>query len=143
MEITLKFTETDPQSRELMQKLAELFESTGEPAPTEDHRVCEEQPEPETVEAEAPEPDPVTPAEPEAPKPEPEPATPAEPEPESASDTIDPEALRSQIRALGGKLTVAGKAEALMEVFKKHGSAKLSGLDAAALPEVLAELEAM
>lgn len=124
MEITLKFTENDPQSRELMWKLAELFESTAEPAPTEDHQVCEELPQaqPETVETE--------------PEPEPEPATPA-------SDTIGPEALRSQVRALGGKLTAAGKAEALMEVFKKHGSAKLSGLDDAVLPEVLAELEAM
>ena len=60
------------------------------------------------------------------------------PEPEP-----DAEELRSQIRALGGRLTVAGKAEQLQEIFKKHGSVKLSKLDDAVLPEVLTELEAL
>lgn len=119
MEITLKITENQP---ELLRALAKLME----------HPESADEPVPERVESETAESKEVAPPWEEGVPPVKAP----EPEP-------DAEDLRSQIRALGGRLTVAGKAEQLQEIFKKHGSAKLSKLDDAVLPEVLTELEAL
>ena len=125
MEITLKITENTP-SADLMKTAAFLellagapaeldscSERTAEPAPTEDQQACE------------------------AAKPEPEPAASAE------SEAADPEAIRAQIRTLGGKLTAAGKAGDMLKIFEAHGVRKVKDLKPEDLPAVIKELEAL
>lgn len=142
MEITLKITETTP-SADLMETaaflellagaLAELdscSERTAEPAPTEDQQACEEETSQPKTESAAP-------AKPKEAKPEPEPAASAE------SEAADPEAIRAQIRTLGGKLTAAGKAGDMLKIFEAHGVRKVKDLKPEDLPAVIKELEAL
>lgn len=140
MEITLKITENTP-SADLMKTAAFLellagapaeldscSEQTAEPAPTEGQQACE---------AAKPEPEPADPAKPKEAKPEPEPAASAE------SEAADPEAIRAQIRTLGGKLTAAGKAGDMLKIFEAHGVRKVKDLKPEDLPAVIKELEAL
>lgn len=145
MEITLKITENTP-SADLMKTAAFLelladtsatppascSEWTKEPAPTEDQQVCEDTPQPEPA-APAPEPEAV----------ETPPWEDGVPAMETKADTIDPEAIRAQIRTLGGKLTAAGKAGDMLKIFKAHGVSKVKDLKPEDLPAVLKELEAL
>lgn len=139
MEITLKITENTP-SADLMKTAAFLellagapaeqdscSEWTAEPAPTEDQQACEETSQSKTESA--------APAKPEEAKLEPEPAASAEPE------AADPEAIRAQIRTLGGKLTAAGKAGDMLKIFEAHGVRKVKDLKPEDLPAVVKELE--
>lgn len=142
MEITLKITENTP-SADLMktaafleilagapeEELASCSEWTAEPAPTEDQQACEETSQPKTES--------VAPAKPKEAKPEPEPAASAE------SEAADPEAIRAQIRTLGGKLTAAGKAGDMLKIFEAHGVRKVKDLKPEDLPAVIKELEAL
>ena len=137
MEITLKITENTP-SADLMktaaflellagapeEELASCSEGTAEPAPTEDQQACEETSQPKTESA--------APATPKEAKPEPEPAA-----------SADPEAIRAQIRTLGGKLTAAGKAGDMLKIFEAHGVRKVKDLKPEDLPAVLKELEVL
>ena len=139
MEITLKITENTP-SADLMKTAAFLkllagapaeqdscSEWTAEPAPTEGQQACEETSQPKTESA--------APVKPEEAKPEP--AASAEPE------AADPEAIRAQIRTLGGKLTAAGKAGDMLKIFEAHGVRKGKDLKPEDLPAVIKELEAL
>lgn len=139
MEITLKITENTP-SADLMATAAFLellagapaeqdscSEWTAEPAPTEDQQACEETSQTKTESA--------APVKPEETKPEPEPAVSAE------SEAADPEAIRAQIRTLGGKLTAAGKAGDMLKIFEAHGVRKVKDLKPEDLPAVIKELE--
>lgn len=139
MEITLKITENTP-SADLMKTAAFLkllagapaeqdgcSEWTAEPAPTEGQQACEETSQPKTESA--------APVKPEEAKPEP--AASAEPE------AADPEAIRAQIRTLGGKLTAAGKAGDMLKIFEAHGVRKVKDLKPEDLPAVIKELEAL
>ena len=141
MEITLKITENTP-SADLMATAAFLellagapaeqdscSEWTAEPAPTEDQQACEETSQPKTESA--------VPAKPKEAKPEPEPAASAE------FEAADPEAIRAQIRTLGGKLTAAGKAGDMLKIFEAHGVRKVKDLKPEDLPAVLKELEVL
>lgn len=141
MEITLKITENTP-SADLMKTAAFLellagapaeqdscSEWTAEPAPTEDQQACEETSQPKTESA--------APVKPKEAKPEPEPAASAE------SEAADPEAIRAQIRTLGGKLTAAGKAGDMLKIFEAHGVRKVKDLKPEDLPAVIKELEAL
>lgn len=145
MEITLKITENTP-SADLMKTAAFLklladapaeldscSERTAEPAPTEDQQACEETSQSKTESA--------APVKPEEAKPEPEP----EPEPAASaeSEAADPEAIRAQIRTLGGKLTAAGKAGDMLKIFEAHGVRKVKDLKPEDLPVVIKELEAL
>lgn len=137
MEITLKITENTP-SADLMKTAAFLellagapeeeqdscSEWTAEPAPTEGQQACEETSQPKTES--------VAPATPKEANPEPEPAS-----------SIDPEAIRAQIRTLGGKLTAAGKAGDMLKIFEAHGVRKVKDLKPEDLPAVIKELEAL
>lgn len=136
MEITLKITENQPELLRALAKLMEQPEAADAPMPEA------------AADKQAPAPEPEAAADKQSPASEPEavetpPWEDGVPAMETKADEMDAGKLRPRIRSLGGKLTAAGKAEQLMEVFKKHGSAKLSGLDDAVLPEVLAELEAL
>ena len=139
MEITLKITENTP-SADLMKTAAFLellagapaeldscSERTAEPVPTEDQQACEETSQPKTES--------VASAKPKEAKPEPEPAASAE------SEAADPEAIRAQIRTLGGKLTAAGKAGDMLKIFEAHGVRKVKDLKPEDLPAVIKELE--
>lgn len=141
MEITLKITENTP-SADLMKTAAFLellagapaeldscSEWTAEPAPTEGQQACEETSQPKTESA--------VPTKPKEAKPEPEPAASAE------SEAADPEAIRAQIRTLGGKLTAAGKASDMLKIFEAHGVRKVKDLKPEDLPAVIKELEAL
>lgn len=142
MEITLKITENTP-SADLMrtaafleilagapeEELASCSEWTAEPAPTEDQQACEETSQLKTESA--------APVKPEEAKPEPEPAASAE------FEAADPEAIRAQIRTLGGKLTAAGKAGDMLKIFEAHGVRKVKDLKPEDLPAVIKELEAL
>lgn len=141
MEITLKITENTP-SADLMKTAAFLkllagapaeqdscSEWTAEPAPTEGQQACEETSQSKTESA--------APVKPEEAKPEPEPAVSAE------SEAADPEAIRAQIRTLGGKLTAAGKAGDMLKIFEAHGVRKVKDLKPEDLPAVIKELEAL
>lgn len=142
MEITLKITENTP-SADLMrtaafleilagapeEELASCSEWTAEPAPTEGQQACEETSQPKTESA--------APVKPKEAKPEPEPAASAE------SEAADPEAIRAQIRTLGGKLTAAGKAGDMLKIFEAHGVRKVKDLKPEDLPAVIKELEAL
>lgn len=138
MEITLKITENTP-SADLMKTAAFLkllagapaeqdscSEWTAEPAPTEGQQACEETSQSKTESAA-----------PVKPEPEPEPAASAE------SEAADPEAIRAQIRTLGGKLTAAGKAGDMLKIFEAHGVRKVKDLKPEDLPVVVKELEAL
>lgn len=144
MEITLKITENTP-SADLMKTAAFLellagapaeldscSERTAEPAPTEDQQACEDTPQPEPA-APAPEPEAV----------ETPPWEDGVPAMETKADTIDPEAIRAQIRTLGGKLTAAGKAGDMLKIFEAHGVRKVKDLKPEDLPAVIKELEAL
>ena len=145
MEITLKITENTP-SADLMKTAAFLklladapaeldscSERTAEPAPTEDQQACEETSQSKTESA--------APVKPEAV--ETPPWEDGVPDMETKADTIDPEAIRAQIRTLGGKLTAAGKAGDMLKIFEAHGVRKVKDLKPEDLPAVIKELEAL
>ena len=124
MEITIKLTESELQKSQIAGAVAQILgaESAAIHTSTQDQQICETPPWEEDV--------------PQMNPPE------VEQKPEEQKE-VSPEELRSQIRQIGNRLTVEGKASEMLQVFKEFGAPKLSAISDSDLAEVMKKVEAL